>query len=315
MNIGLNEIRLRSPDQEINQLIGSLPEGESVYTAHYDQNEDFFIQLKDEIIVPHFPIHHDVRVGRPSQAYRESLFRLLRQLTDAIPQVFRRIRYYFDPGDVLRPSFFQVFKVGEIHYLYMLKLDLKFRTHDADIEETGTNDVTAAYRTNKIFLEAVLVPLDEIRNSNGEGAVTFVVKQTISSTWIGETGRGYLVQGIWMDHELTKFFSKLFVPKGVRFYPYYPFVCRYRTICHVVVHLSPEGRKQHIPNLHRALQFIVPEMRNIENALRNTEFSEDLEIFQAIKKRVPEYWREVFRPLKVTVYLNERDMKEFLVEA
>ena len=315
MNVGLTEIRLRSTDQDINQLIRSLPQREGVYTAHYDQNEDFFIQLKNEITVPHFPIHHDVRLSQPSRAYRESLSRLLREVTGAVPQVFRRLSYSFDPGDILRPSFFQVFKIGGTHYLYILKIDLKFRTHDAEIEETGTNDVTAAYRTDKIFLDAILVPLDEIRNNNGEGAVTFVVKQTISSTWIGETGRGYLVQGIWMDHELTKFFSKLFVPKNVRFYPYYPFVCRYRTICHTVVHLSPEGRKQHLPNLHRALQFVVPEMQNIENALRNTEFSEDLEIFQTIKKRIPEYWREVFRELKITVYLNDRDMKEFLVEA
>jgi hypothetical protein len=56
-------------------------------------------------------------------------------------------------------------------------------------------------------------------------------------------------------------------------------------------------------------------MGNIETALRNNEFTEELELFQAIKKRVPEYWSEVFRPLKVSVYLNDRDMKEFLIEA
>lgn len=315
MNGGLNEIRLRSTDQEVNKLIRSLSEREGAYSTHYDQNEDFFIQLENEVTVPHFPIHHDVRINQPTRPYKEALLSFLEQLTDEIPQVFRSLSYYFDPGDILRPSFFQVFKIGGLHYLYMLKFDIKFRTHDAELVEAGTNDLTASFSTNKIFLDATLIPLDEIKNPNeGNGNITFVVKQTISSTWIGETGRGYLVQGIWMDHELTKFFSKLFVPKGIRFYPYYPFVCRYRTICHVVMHLSPEGRRQHIPNLHRALQFVVPEMPNIENALRNTEFSEDLALFQSIKKRVPEFWGEVFRPLKVSVYLNDKDMKEFLVE-
>ncbi len=315
MNGGLNEIRLQTTDQDVKELIRSLPEGEGVYTAHYNQNEDFFIQLKTPVTVPHFPIHHDVRINRPSERYRESLANLLRQLAVAVPQVFRGVNYYFDPGDILRPSFFQVFKVGEDHYLYVLKVDVKFRTHEGEVVEGGTNDTTSEYRTNKIFLDATLIPLDEVKSNNGGGPMTFTVKQTISSTWIGETGRGYMVQGIWMDHELTKFFSKLFVPQGIRFYPYYPFLCRYRTICHTVLHLSPQGRKQHVPNLHRALQFVVPEMRNIENALRNTEFSEDLEVFKVIKRRVPEYWQGVFSELKVKVYLNDRDMKEFLIEA
>lgn len=311
MNSGLNEIRLRSTDHEFNQSIRSLPETEGAYTAHYDQNEDFFIHVDRDIVFPHFPIHHDVRLTEPSQSYRDALGHVVDQLFGAVPQVFRNLRYSFDPGDILHPAFFQIFKVGTAHYLYALKLDLNFRTHDSELVEHGTNDLTPSFRTSKIFLDASLIPLEEIRNNNGGADLTLVVKQTISSTWVGETGRGYLVQGIWMDHELTKFFSKLFVPKGVRFYPHYPFVCRYRTLCHRVVHLSPEGRKGHIAPLHHALQFIVPEMPRIEAALHNTEFSEGLEIFQELKARVPAYWREFFDGLKVSVYLNEQDMKEF----
>lgn len=315
MNGGLNEIRLNTTDKQVSQLIKSLPDREGGYTAHYDQNEDFFIKLEEPIVVPHFPIHHDVKIAQPTAEYRESLLRLLEQMSERVPQVFRNLTYFFDPKDNLRPSFFQVFKVGDSHYLYLMKIDLKFRTHDADIVVSGTNDLTAEYRSRKIFLDAVLIPLEEVVNNNGGGPESFLVRQTISSTWIGETGRGYMVQGIWMDHDLTKFFSKLFVPKGRRFYPYYPFICRYRTVCHALVHLSPEGRREHVPSAHRALQFIVPEIHTIENALRNAEFSEELPLFQELKGRVPDYWREVFETLKVSMYLNEHDMKEFLVEA
>jgi len=117
-----------------------------------------------------------------------------------------------------------------------------------------------------------------------------------------------------MDADLTKFFSKLLLPKGLRSYPYYPFVCRYRTVCHVVVHLSPEGRREQVPYLHKAFQFLQPEMRNIEAALRGSEFSEALPTFQAIKQRVPDYWKDLWSSLRVTPYLNENDMKEYKIE-
>jgi hypothetical protein len=315
MDGGLNEIRLHASDQEINRLIKSLPDVEGSYSVHYNQNEDFFIQLDRNIVVPHIPIHHDVRTPHPSEAYRRALVEVVEQISAGVPQIFHGLTYFFDPGDIHRPAFFQVFKLGETRYLYMVHLDLKFRTHDAEMTNPGTNDVTAEYRTRKVFLDASLIPIDEIKTMDGGRPSSFVVHQTISQTWIGETGRGYLIQGIWMDQELTKFFSKLFVPKGVRSYPYYPFVCRYRTVCHMVLHLSPQGRKDHIPNLHRAVQFLEPEMRRIEGSLKSTEFTENLPVFMEIKAKVPAVWGEIFKPLKVSAYLNDQDMKEFLIEA
>ncbi|HUZ18637.1 MAG TPA: hypothetical protein VMV68_09620 [Spirochaetia bacterium] len=315
MEGGLNEIRLYATDLEINQEIKSLPEVDGEYTVHYNQNEELFIQLSKEVLVPHFPIHHDVRTKRPSEGYRKALLQVVGQVGAAVPQLLRGLSYFFDPGDTLHPAFFQVFKIDGDHYLYLLRLDLIFRTHEAEISAGGTNDITAEYRTRKLFLDATLIPIDEVRVPEAAGALACTIHQTISQTWIGESGRGYLIQGIWMDHELTKFFSKLFVPQGLRFYPYYPFVCRYRTICHSVIDLSPQGRRGHIPNLHRAIDFLEPEMRRIEAALRTTDFSEGLPVFQEMKARVPPYWAKVFERLRVSVYLNERDMKEFLVEA
>ena len=129
-----------------------------------------------------------------------------------------------------------------------------------------------------------------------------------------ETGRGYFVQGIWMDHELTKFFSKLFVPTGKRLYPFYPFQCRYRTICSTVIATNAEERRTVPPQLHRALQFVSPVMDTIQDALRESDFSEQLDIFQALKRKVPQFWNTIWSDLQIKPYLNNQDMKEFVVE-
>ena len=313
MEGGLSEIRIPYMDPAINQLLRTAPDESGVYTAHFNQSEDFFVLLKSHYTVPPFPIHHDVRIVQPGDGYLAPLSRLMKELTKLIPALFHDLAYFFDPGDILHPAFFQLFKMGEMHYLYLLKLDLSFRTHEHEMVTKGTNDLTPEYRSRRLFVEGSLVPVHEVRKE-GERIVAFTVDHAISSTWIGEAGRGYLIQGIWMDADLTKFFSKLLLPQGLRSYPYYPFVCRYRTVCHVVLHLSVEGRREHVPYLHKAFQFLQPEMRNIEAALRGSEFSEALPTFQAIKERVPEYWKELWTSLKVTPYLNENDMKEYKIE-
>lgn len=314
MEGGLSEIRIHFADPGINALLRSIPESSpGGYSTHYNQSEDSFILLAEPYTVPSLPIHHDVRVPQPDASYRSTLMKVIEGLAARVPDLFHGLSYFFDPGDIFRPTFFQLYTVGEMRYLYLLRLDLGFHTHDHEIIEKGSNDQTAAYASRKLFVEGLLVPIERIARE-GERVAAFVVDQTISSTWIGEAGRGYLIQGIWMDSDLTKFFSKLLLPKGVRAYPYYPFVCRYRTVCHTVVRLSAAGRREHLPYLHRAYQFLKPEMRNIESALRGAEFSEGLSSFQAIKQRVPDYWKEMWTTLKVTPYLNENDMKEFTVE-
>ncbi len=313
MEGGLSEIRIPFMDPAINKLLRTVPDEPGTYTTHFNQGEDFFILLENPYTVPPFPIHHDVRISEPAESYIAPLSRLMRELTELVPSLFHDLAYFFDPGDILHPAFFQLFKTGQMQYLYLLKLDLSFRTHEHEIVEKGTNDLTPAYRSRRLFVEGALVPVHEVRKE-GERIVAFAVNQTISSTWIGEAGRGYLIQGIWMDADLTKFFSKLLLPQGLRSYPYYPFVCRYRTVCHIVVRLSLEGRREHVPYLHKAYQFLQPEMRNIETALRSSEFSEALPAFQSIKQRVPDYWKEMWSSLKVTPYLNEKDMKEYRIE-
>ena len=300
-------------EQRINDLISSSSSGARNYTLHFNQNEEFFLKSEEEFLVPKFPIHHDVTIKQPESSYVNLLESFLSSVIPLFPQVFQGMTYFFDPAEILRPCFFQLFRVQERQYLNLMRLDLLFKTHEGEIIEYGDNDRTAAYRTRSLFLENDLIPLEGVLQENGKIA-GFKIYQTVSQTWIGETGRGYFVQGIWMDNELTKFFSKLFFPPEKRFYPYYPFMCKYRTITFSLVELSPEGRKKYLPYLVRALQFLEPLMEEIQEALRQDTFSTDLPVFAKLKQQVPEKWNRSWENLRMDRYLNEREMKEFKLE-
>ena len=308
-----NEIRLYYSDPEINETLKNNNGKPTGYTRHFNQNEEFFINISQEIRFPHFPIHHDVRVTKPSSDYLDNLRTLIGELTTHIPEVFENLVYFFDPAEIMRPCFFQLYRIGEQQYVYLLRLDLMFRTHEHTIIEPGNNDWTAAFASHNIFLEADLIPLDSTKTLDGK-MQSFQIMQTISQTWIGQTGRGYFVQGIWMDNELTKFFSKLLSPNGRSLYPYYPFTCKYRTICHNVLDLSFEGRKKHLPYLHKALSYLRPKMNAVEKALKNVEFTTELPAFKEMKSSVPDYWNNIWDSVKVNRYLNNNDMREYRID-
>lgn len=308
-----DEIQVNFTDGEINKLLSGRATGPSTVSRHFTQNEEFFLKLSEDFFVPSFPIHHDVNVPVPTSRYLETLKIFLSGVVPLVPQVFNGLTYFFDPADILRPGFFQLYRLGDMHYLYLLKIDLSFKTHDNTLIQQGTNDSTSEYRSRKLFLEGSIIPLDEIQKLESKVS-NFKIKQTIDQVWIGETGRGYLVQGIWIDHELTKFFTKLFLPPRKRLYPFYPFQCKYKTICQEIIDLDLEGRKKNAPHLHRALTFITPLMKVIQQSLRSSDFAEDLPAFTAIKKRVPAIWDTIWENLTVKPYLNEQDMKEYLIE-
>ncbi len=307
------EIRVNFTDGEINNLFSERSSGASTVSRHFNQSEDFFLKLSEDFFVPSFPIHHDVTVAVPTNRYLETLKIFLSGVVPLVPQVFNGLTYFFDPTDILRPGFFQLYRLGDIHYLYLLKIDLAFKTHDNTLIQQGTNDSTAEYRSRKLFVEGNVIPLDDVQKLDDKVSI-FKIKQTIDQVWIGETGRGYLVQGIWIDHELTKFFTKLFLPARKRIYPYYPFQCKYKTVCEEIIDFDFEGRKKSAPHLHRALTFVTPLMKMIQQSLQSNDFSEDLPAFKAIKKRVPPAWDAVWENLTVKPYLNEQDMKEYLIE-
>jgi len=308
-----SEIRVRYSDAAINAILQAIGDETGRASRHFNQSEDFFLQLQGEYSVPHIPIHHDVRLSVPSQDYLSTLKGVTEQIAALAPQVLKDLTYFFDPSEILRPCFFQIYRIEESYYLYLLRIDLMMRATESTVVERGTNDMTPWYTSRRLFLEDTIVPLLDVVRDNGT-TKSFRVRETISQTWIGEQGRGYFVQGIWMDSDLTKFFTRLFLPPTVRTYPYYPYLCKYRTVCQSVVTLSPEGRRKAVPGLHRAMGFLLPHMEEIQAEMKNAKFSEELPCFRALKSRVPAAWYEVWANLRVEAYLNEADMREFKVE-
>jgi len=307
-------IRVGYREPRVNALLRGIASDETPWTRHYNQNEEFFVELAGEFDVPSLPIHHDVRQPRPDERYVASLCEVLEQLARLAPGMFRDVTYAFDPADVLKAHFHRVYRVEGRCYLYLLNLDLGFRAQEHAAAAKGTNDMTAAYHSRRLFAESMFVPVEANGNGNQERSAYGVI-QSFSQTWLGERGRGYFVQGIWIDHDLTKFFSKLFLPTGVRAYPFYPFVCRYRTICEATIDLSSAERRLRLPYLHRALDFIGPELNRIERELRNASFSEDLPLFQELKRSLPPAWESFHRGLRLKAYLNAAGMREFAVES
>jgi hypothetical protein len=311
----LNEIRVVYPDAEINSVLAAIPDhARGVSCAvRYNHSEELFLELGADVIMPRFPIHHDIHSDVPSAPYAYALRDLVRQLADLLPEVFRGLTYYFDPSEPLKPRFYRLYKVENSIYLFLLRVDLIFRHFQGEIVEAATNDVTPAFRTRRLFVESEFIPLEAVMWELGK-ARAFKVRQLISNTWIGETGRGYLLHGIWMDNDLSKFFSKIVLPTGVRTYPFYPLFCKYKTVCAEVVPPGIERRKRILPLLHRAIAFLSPEMERIQNSLKESDFSETMPEFIELRDRVPPSWKEILKGVSMRSYLNERDMKEYALE-
>lgn len=309
----LGEIVCPYSDAHINESLASLDGTSGAFTRHFTQNEEFFIRLKEPIRVPSFPIHHDVRVQTPDSSYTKALRTVTENLLSQAPHVFASLKHLFDPAEIHRPGFYTVYRYKEMTYLYLLRLDLNYRPNQHRVVEKGSNDVTPVYETQDIVLEPDIIPVEDITEEKGK-RTSFHVEQLISQTWIGETGRGYFVQGIWLDRDLTKFFSKLFIPTGTRIYPYFPFTCKYRAICHSLVDLTPKGRERGVPLLHHAREYIRPYMEDIQDDLKQNEFSTELESFQRLKAKVPAHFHDAWSSVQIKAYLNDQEMKEFALD-
>jgi hypothetical protein len=308
-----NEISVGFSDPDINGLLGSIGEETRSFTRHFSHNEDFFLELESDYTVEQLPIHHDVRQSKPDLSYRTRLKTIVDELIGRAPQALKDLTYFFDPSEILRPCFYRLYSVGDRVYVYLLRADLTLRPGVANVLEKGTNDITARYSTRRLFLEATVIPVEQVVMAAGK-VTGFRVRQTISQTWIGEFGRGYFQQGIWMDADLTKFFSRLFLPVGKRTYPFYPYLCRYKTVCESVIGLSAEKRLASAPRLDRSLAFLGPSMERIQSEMKSVSFSEELKFFRELKAKVPPAWCDEWSSVKIESYLNASEMKEFRIE-
>jgi hypothetical protein len=309
----LNKILIPFSDPKLNLLFRERVPKNKDYTLHYNGSEEFFLKLSDTYIVPSFPIHHDVRLKIPASGYLATLQTLFSTIFSLAPDVFHGLFYLFDSAEILRPAFFRVYSFNSSLYLFLLRTDLQYRPQNHEVLTPGTNDLTAEYRSDRLFIEADILPLENVLKENGR-FTGFTIKQSISQTWVGESGRGYFVQGIWIDREITKFFSKLFLPPEKRIYPYYPFTCKHRAVCHTVLEPGGIEREKYIHRLSRVISFLDPYIPEIEEALKGNDFSENLDTFKIIKEKVPPELQEDWKPLNLRAYLNDRDMKEYAVE-
>ncbi|MBU0927759.1 MAG: hypothetical protein KKA67_08420 [Spirochaetes bacterium] len=311
----LNEIRIAYIDSGINQVILDIPEGarNGPYGMRFNQNEEYFVELGSPLFVPRLPIHHDIRRPVPDADYATAVKDVVKQMVSLLPECFSGLTYFFDPAEILKPCFYRLYKADTDVYLYLLRVDLLPRPFEVETIEAGTNDLTQAYSTRRVYMESEIIPLDAVMWESGR-VKAFRIRQLISQTWIGETGKGYLVRGVWMDTDLSKFFTKLFLPSGKRIYPYYPLFCKYKTICATSPVMSSEGRRGLIPLLHRTVQFLSPEIGKIQDVLRNSKFEEKLPEFAALRDRIPDSWRGPLAGFGVKAYLNDREQKEYSLE-
>lgn len=297
-------------DQEINEFLKNLPEDGVPYTRHFTQEEDFFVRLDQSVTIPKFNIHHDVKKIAPQSDYLSRIRLLIKSLATLLPRAFSHLTWFFDPRDIFHPGFIQILNFREKRYLYLLRMDLSLRPRGCEVLEAGTNDVTALYRTNQIFFESEILPLVEVRQLPG-GERQFFVEKLFEQTWKGESGRGYFVTGQWIDGEISKFISKLFLVKGQRHYPYFPLRCRYNSVSSTVIHLSPEGRKQSLLTVEAALDFLRSQAKDIQTSLKEKPFSEDQDFFQKLKTLAPKDVQKRIGDFRVDAYLNEADHKEY----
>ena len=308
----LNTISFKYSDTVISETLNNIGDSSAKYSIHFSQNEDAFLKCNSFFTVPSFAIHHDVNKDIPSDEYLSAMREFSASVIELFPNVFAGTRYFFDPAEILRPCFVQIFRSDESFYLYLMRLDLNIRLSDDEIITPATNDKTAEYKTEKLYLEGEIIPIKQpdITVKGGE----IPINRLFSSTWIGETGTGYHINGQWIDREITKLLSSAVLPAGIRTYPYYPMRCDFNTICLCPADFGPEGRKTFLTYLHKTLPKVKPLLSEIETGFKSEKFSKEHPLYAELKKQIPDEWTKIWSTLKISPYLNENEMKEYLLE-
>ena len=305
-------ISFKYSDPQITALLNGISSKPIGYSSNFNQNEDSFIKCSSVFKVPAMAVHHDVKKSKPSDEYLQTLRYLIAELSELFPDVFSGTKYFFDPAEIFRPCFIQIFRAEESYYLYLLRLDLNIRLADCKTLTAATNDRTAEYTSSKLFFESLIIPINkpEITTSGGD----IPINRLFSSTWVGETGTGYHQNGRWIDREITKFISSVFLPENIRSYPYYPFKCDFNTICLTPADISPSGRKNFLTYMHKSLPMITKDIGKIEEEFKTEKFSKTSPLYIELKKKIPDEWTKIWSSLKISPYLNENEMKEYLLE-
>ncbi|TVQ37194.1 MAG: hypothetical protein EA384_13110 [Spirochaetaceae bacterium] len=295
---------LTSAAPRIRARLADLPPGDCGCSRRFTQSEELFLELDEYYEVPPIAIHHDVNRREPSAGFLSAVEAVLDQVVPVTGGLLAGLSLGFNPLHASSALFYRVLERRGQRFIYLVTVDLSYRPLLHQVVTAGSNDVAPAYRTNRIFLAPDLVPLqDDLR-----------VQQSISQTWIGETGRGYITQGIWIDRDLNKFLTRLFVAPGQLIYPYFPFHTKFKAICFSPIELGAGFRPRAVELIDSARAVLLPRIDDILETLREAPFSEELELFREMRAAVDPGWHEVFADLRLRAYLNEHDMKEYIVE-
>ncbi|GAB1484012.1 hypothetical protein MASR2M78_28290 [Treponema sp.] len=95
MEKSINEIRPGYADKIINDtLAAQVGVSSPSYTRHFNQGEEYFLELEQTYMVPNLPIHHDVRQDIPSDAYLIPLREWVKSLLPVSPPFFKDLTYF-----------------------------------------------------------------------------------------------------------------------------------------------------------------------------------------------------------------------------
>lgn len=294
--------------ESVNGLLSATQSDDIPASSHFSVDEQFFLKLSDPIRIPRFPVHHDVRNPVPDEEYLGSLTPALTELIDRSPGLFRACRYSFDPAYPHEAVFYRLLNAGSESFVYIFRVSLSFVPRMHVVVEKGTNDYTASYWTNRIPVDALIMPVARVDSD------AIRVERYISSTWIGETGRGYLTQGIWVDRDFSKILSRIVNPNSSRTYPWFPVSTRYNTISYRPIELTMgaiDELTQHVATIRHSL---APRMSEIESLLRSGDREALSGLAERLASAFPEGERERYRGIRTKAYLNEFDQKEYQIE-
>ncbi len=143
---------------------------------------------------------------------------------------------------------------------------------------------------------------------------TLRIREVFSETWVGETGRGYFVQGIWIDRDLTRFLSAAVTPRGHRLYPYFPVSCKYRSLGIALVEFAAEALEGYASLLTGVCESIEPRAREIEAALKEQDYDPKMPLLEELRNQMAPELTEPWRRFSTRPYLNDYDMREFALE-
>ncbi|TVR02696.1 MAG: hypothetical protein EA403_08210 [Spirochaetaceae bacterium] len=296
---------------ELTERLREIPAEGPNAARRFTQNEEFFFELDRPFDVLPIPIHHPVEKLEPSPHYLDAVGNLIDQTASSLAGALHGLDCAFDPMHASWVFFFGLLAEAERPTLLLVTVDMAYRPLEHEVITRGSNDIAPRYRTNRIYLTVDFVPLRDAETT--DGTLRVGMERSISQTWIGETGRGYVTQGIWIDRELNRFFTRLFLPQGARIYPWFPLHARYRCLCHSPLDISASARQNALDTLHDARTIILPRMDEILEELKAQPFSDELPIFQEMRRQVTPH--EEWSRIRMRPYLNAQNMKEYVVEA